>query len=171
MTLPFEDYHDHEWHVTFYSRTARNAWFSVTLSKDLFDQPSTIDVKLDRPSPRIEPAFAYHGDLYYAAWISERMRYSDLPYWDEKRGTLAASAPPTVQILRSSDGGKVQESKMQTGCWATKWWAFIDRSADLTEGTELLAVVHYDSGGLFDPIETRCRFTYQKSEHARGVQN
>lgn len=67
-----------------------------------------------------------------------------------------------MSIVRVSDGRKVQESAMKEGCMGSKWWAAIDHSLDLGDKTDLCLAVRYNSGGLWEPIETKLHFTYHK---------
>lgn len=54
---------------------------------------------------------------------------------------------------------------MKEGCMGSKWWAAIDPSLDLGDKTDLQFVVQYNSGGLWEPIETKLNFTYRKTDH------
>ena len=165
ITLPFQLYGGHHWHVSFYEPKGRHTLFSVILSADLFDKPRAINLKLDRPRPRIRPTFSHDGDFHFAAGITKRMRYSDLPRWSNEVDRLVPCRPPVMQIQRQADGVTIQESEMETGCWASLWWASIDDSIDLAPQTDLVLVVRYDSGGLFDTIETKLNFRFDKNRH------
>ena len=97
------------------------------------------------------------------------MRYSDLPRWDNDVDRLIPCKPPVMQIQRQADGVTIQESEMEIGCWASRWWASIDGSIDLAAETDLVLVVRYDSGGLFDTIETKLSFRFDKNRHRRRM--
>ena len=47
ITLPFQQYAGHHWHVSFYEPKGRHTLFSVILSADLFDKPRAINLKFD----------------------------------------------------------------------------------------------------------------------------
>ena len=96
------------------------------------------------------------------------MKYRDLPFWDKGLQRIVAAKPPVMTIIRVSDGVKVQESAMEDGCMGSKWFTYIDDSVDLGKRTDLQFIVRYDSGGLWEPIETKLDFTYHKARHGHG---
>ncbi len=96
------------------------------------------------------------------------MRYSDLPHWDKDLKRLVATKRPVMSITRVSDGAKIQESEMEEGCMGSTWWAEIDRSFDLGKRVDLKLHVRYDSGGLWEPMETELSFTYHETLHGHG---
>jgi len=165
IVLPFEQFKGNYWHVLFSSK-ATGSSFSVTLSDDLFDHPRVIDVKLDAPRPSIRPLFSLLGhDIRYAASITRRMEYRELPYWDGERQTLTGTRPPTMTIVALTDGAVIHDQPMGEGCVGAKWYAFIDRDIELVDGETYRMSVTYDSGGLFPTITTRFDFTYHSALH------
>ena len=166
VTVPFEQLGArHIWIVSFVSRAQRRTVFSIGLAPELFDKPRRIDLKLDRPSPRIRPSCLGRLDFQYYSGITQRMWYRELPFWDKECQRIVAAKPPLLSIVRVSDGVNLQESEMEEGCMGSKWWAMIDRSLDLGEKTDLQFVVRYNSGGLWDPIVTKLDFTYHETLH------
>lgn len=157
----------HVWIASFISPAQRRPVFSIGLAPELFDQPRRIDLKLDRPTPRIRPSFLGRPEFEYYAGITQRMWYWDLPSWDKNNKRIVPAEPPLISIVRKSDGKKVQESAMKEGCMGSKWWATIDSSLDLSDKTELWFTVRYDSGGLWEPMETKLNFTYLKTHRAQ----
>jgi hypothetical protein len=155
----------HNWIVSFWSPTQRQTAFSIGLAPELFDKPRRIDLKLDRPNPCIRPSDVGRLQFEYYSGITQQMWYYDLPLWDRERQRIVAAKPPFMSITRISDSAKLQESAMKVGCMGSKWWAAVDRSFDLGEKTALQLLVRYDSGGLWDPIETKLDFAYDKKLH------
>lgn len=153
----------HVWIASFISPAQRRTVFSIGLAPELFDQPRRIDLKLDRPTPRIRPSFLGGLQFQYYAGITQRMWYYDLPSWDKDNKKIVAVEAPLMRIVRKSDGKNVQESAMKEGCMGSKWWATIDPSLDLSDKTELQFTVRYDSGGLWEPMETKLNFRYRKT--------
>ena len=89
------------------------------------------------------------------------MWYEKMPAWDHEKQRIIAAEPPTMSVIRVSDGRKLLESAMTTGCMGSKWW--LERAAcGLGDKTDLHLAVRYDSGGLWEPIETKLNFTYHK---------
>jgi hypothetical protein len=162
--VPFKQLHaGHIWLASFHSLSQREVVFSMGLSPDLFDKPRRIDLKLDPPKPRIRPGYLGRLDFWYYSGITQRMWYESLPFWDAKSQKLVKAKPPVMTILRASDGVILKQSAMEEGCMGSKWYARLDRSLDLGLKTELRLVVRYDSGGLWEPMETKLNFTYDKS--------
>ncbi|MEN6496824.1 MAG: hypothetical protein ABFD16_21240 [Thermoguttaceae bacterium] len=155
----------HIWIASFISPAQRRTVLSIGLAPGLFDKPRRIDLKLDRPTPRIRPYYLGRLEFEYYAGITQRMWYWDLPSWDMQNQRIVAAEPPSMSIVRLSDGRKLQESTMKEGCMGSKWWAAIDPSLDLGDKTDLQFVVQYNSGGLWEPIETKLNFTYRKTDH------
>ena len=169
VTVPYKQLGArHAWIVNFVSPTERRTVFSIVLSPELFDKPRRIDLKLERPSPRIRPSCAGRLNFYYHSGITQRMSYRELPLWDKERQRIVAAKPPVMTIIRVSDGVKGQESEMGEGCMGSKWWTYIDDSVNLGKRTDLQFIVRYDSGGLWEPIETKLDFTYHKARHGHG---
>jgi hypothetical protein len=54
---------------------------------------------------------------------------------------------------------------MEMGCFASKWWAFIDESIALGRQMDLTFIVRYDSGELFEPVERTLDFAWRVSDH------
>ncbi len=168
ISVPFKQLNaGHNWVATFTSPKDRQPVFSIVLSPDLFDKPREINLKLDRPNPRIRPSALGRLNFQYYSAITQRMKYGDLPSWDKERQRLVAAKPPVMTIIRVSDGVKVQESEMEDGCMGSKWFTHIHDSVDLGKKTDLELSVRYDSGGLWELIETKLDFTYHKSRHRR----
>ncbi len=163
--VPYKQLALHNWIADFISPLQRQRVFSIALSSDLFDKPRRIDLKLDRPTPHIQPSYLGMLNFYYHAGITQRMWYWDLPSWDKENRRIVAAGPPTMSIVRLSDGRKVYESVMEEGCMGAKWFVFVDRSVELGEKAELQLTVRYNSGGLWEPIETKLNFTYQKMDN------
>lgn len=152
----------HLWIATFISPSQRRDVLSIGLAPELFDKPRGIDLKLDRPTPRIRPSDLGKLQFQYYAGITQRMWYEELPSWDKKNQKIVAAGPPIISITRVSDGRKLQESAMREGCMGSKWWAALDPSLELMDKTDLQLTVRYDSSGLWEPIETKLNFTYRK---------
>ena len=169
VSVPFKQLDaGHNWVATFTSPTERHLVFSMVLSGGLFDKPRRINLKLDRPNPRIRPDILGRLHFQYYSAITQRMKYGYLPFWDEELQRLVAAKPPVMTILRASDGVKVYESEMEDGCMGSKWFTFIYDSIDLGKRTDLQLIVRYDSGGLWEPMETKLNFAYDKSRHGPG---
>lgn len=169
VSVPFEQIEaGHNWYATFTSPKRRGCLFSIFLSHDLFDKPRRISIRLDRPKPHIRPSGFGQMDFKYCPRITQRMFYSDLPRWDKDLKQLVAAERPVIRITRVSDGVKIQESEMEVGCMGSKWWAKIDRSIDLGKRVDLKLHVRYDSGGLWEPMETELSFTYHEALHGHG---
>ena len=167
VSVPFKQIKaGHYWIATFTSSTENLTMFSIVLSPELFDKPRKINLKLDRPNPRIRPSDLGGLHFQYYSGITQRMKYRDLPFWDNKLQKIVAAKPPVMTIIRESDGVKVFESKMEDGCMGAKWFTFIDDSVNLGKRANLQVIVHYDSGGLWKPIETKLDFTYDKLRHS-----
>lgn len=166
VTVPFEQLAaGHIWIVSFRSPTDNATVLSMELSHALFDKPRRINLKLDRPSPHLRPSTLGRLHFYYHSGITQRMSYRELPFWDNERRRIVAARPLVMTIIRVSDGVNVLESAMEDGCMGSKWCTFIDPSLDLGEKTDLQFVVRYNSGGLWDPIETKLDFTYHEALH------
>ena len=103
-SLPFQRSEGHGWYATFVSPKSGGS-FSVTLSRDLFDRPRTVNIVLDAPSPHIRPIFGILGDVRYTAGITKRMGYADMPRWDNKLDELSKPKPPVMQITSRQRGG------------------------------------------------------------------
>lgn len=166
VSLPFEKLHGHAWHLDFVSKDAES-FFSVTLSRDLFDTPRLINVKLDAPTPHIRPIFGFARDVRYTAGITQRMRYRELPQWDRQQRSLTRAKQPEMTIESLQDGAVIFDGKMVDGCMASKWFAIIDQEAELVDGVTYRMTVVYDSGGIFPPIKTTRDFTYRVALHGR----
>ncbi len=160
----------HIWIASFISPAQRQTVFSVGLAPELFDQPRRIDLKLDRPTLRIRPSFLGKLQFEYYPGITKQMWYWSLPFWDKENKRIVAAEPPLMRVVRISDGKKVQESAMKEGCMGSKWWAAIDPSLDLGDKTELRFTVQYDSGGLWEPMETNLNFKYRKTDEDQSEQ-
>ncbi len=168
VSVPFKQLSaGHNWIAEFTGPKDRRLLFSIVLSPDLFDKPRKIDLKLDRPNPRIRPSDVGRFHFQYVSAITQRMSYNDLPCWDQQRQRLVAAKPPVMTIFRRSDGVNVHESQMENGCMGLKWFTYIDDLGDLGTKMDLQLSVRYESGGLWGPIETNLDFTYQKSRHGR----
>lgn len=166
LTLPFEQFKGHDWHVNFVGDNHATI-FSITLSRDLFDKPRTIDIKLDPPSPQIRPIFGITRDIRYTAAITKRMRYRSLPRWDNERDTFAASMPPAMTISAIGDGSTIYDGKLSDGCMGSRWFAIIDPKTTLRDGESYRMTVEYDSGGLFPAITTTLDFHFDAQRHGR----
>ncbi|MEL6108274.1 MAG: hypothetical protein AAFU85_19785, partial [Planctomycetota bacterium] len=164
VSLPLEQFTGKDWHLDFLSDN-RLPLLSVTLSRELFDKPRPINVKLDAPNPHIRPLFSLRRDVRYTAGISQRMRYRNLPRWDQTRKTLAVPVPPSIKIWRLRDGSSVYDGKMTEGCMGLRWFAVIDQSMALHDGDLYRMKVEYDSGGLFPKIVTSRDFRYDRTRH------
>lgn len=150
------------WIVEF--RNDQGILFSIELSRDLFDEPRKIRVKLDAPKPLIRPTFGGPGHIRYTGNITQRILYRDLPRIDKKSEKLVLSSSPTLAILDARTGEKMKSSEMYSGCLGFCWWAkFLD--VDPPDKTNLEFVVTYDSGGLFETIVTKCEFTFHENLH------
>ncbi len=163
ILLPFAEFEGQHWHVMFSSKAVRYS-FSVTLSKDLFDKPRVIDVKLDAPRPHIRPLFDLR-DIRYSAGITQRMEYRDLPFWDNELKTLGQARTPTMKIIALQGGNVIHNQPMGEVCAASRWFAFINPDVELTDGETYRMSVTYDSGGLFPTSATQCDFTYHSALH------
>ncbi|MCA9009535.1 MAG: hypothetical protein KDB01_07305 [Planctomycetaceae bacterium] len=143
--------------------------FSVDLSRDLFDSPRKINIKLDKPKPHIRPE--HHRLFGYFPCITKRMSYHDLPYWHSGYRRLAAPRPPIMKITRLSDGAVLFNREMEARCWTRVWWAGMSRSVvdfdEFKDGHTYRCSVEYHSGGLYEPIKTTFDFTYRFSIHGR----
>lgn len=141
--------------------------FSLDLSRDLFDRPRKINIKLDAPHPHIRPE--HHRLIGYFPCVTKRMSYRDLPYWHSGFRRLAAPRPPIMKITRLSDGKIIHNREMGTQCWARVWWAKMSRSVvdpeEFKDGHIYRCTVEYHSGGLFQPIQTTYDFTYDRVLH------
>jgi hypothetical protein len=154
----------HMWIASFISPAQRQTVFSIGLAPELFEQPRRIELKLDRPTPRIRPSFVGKLQFEYYSAITQQLWYWDLPSWDKKNKRIVPAEPPLMRIVRISDGKTVQESAMKKGCMGSKWWAAIAPSLDLGDKTELRFTVRYDSGGLWEPIESKLSFRYRRTD-------
>jgi hypothetical protein len=162
LSLPYDQLAKHTWIASFISPSQRQTVFSIGLARDLFDKPRKIELKLDCPSPHIRPSDLGKLQFHYYAGITQRMWYEELPSWDRKNQRIVAAGPPTMSIVRVSDGRKVQESVMGEGCMGSKWWTALAPSLDLGDKADLQLTVRYDSRGLWEPVETKHTFTYRK---------
>lgn len=157
----------HLWIASFISPAQGRTLFSIGLAPELFDRPRSVVLKLDRPTPRIRPSCVGNLKFEYYSGITRRMWYWDLPSWDKRSKRIVPAEPPVVSIVRKADSKMVQESAMQQGCMGSKWWAAVDTSLALGDKTELQFTVRYDSGGLWEPMETKLDFTYHNERHAQ----
>ena len=107
VSVPFKQLKaGHNWIATFTSPTKRRTVFSIVLSPELFGKPRKINLKLDRPTPRILPSTLGRLHFQYYSVITKRMKYRDLPFWDKKLQKIVAAKPPVMTIIRVSDGVK-----------------------------------------------------------------
>jgi len=121
VTVPFKQLEaTHAWLVIFTSPTEHCRVFSIALSRDLFDRPRKIDLKLDRPCPRIRPSGLGRLKFQFHSGITQRMWYQDLPFWDKKRRRLVPAKPPRMSVTHVSDGTRIQDSEMELGCMGSK---------------------------------------------------
>ncbi|WP_286765252.1 MULTISPECIES: hypothetical protein [Rhodopirellula] len=163
--LPAATYSGHAWHVNFVSKQ-QGRLFSLTLSRDLFDKPRRITLRLDEPKPHIRPTFSFGKNAKYYAGMTKRMRYRDLPRWDKETDSFATPVAPIMTIIRRDDGKVVHDATMEDGCMASRWWAFIDGDVTLQDQKDYRFAVIYDSGGLFPTFSTTKDFTFHASLHS-----
>ncbi len=135
---------------------------AVLLSPDLFDQPRTIDIALNRPETFVKPAtvFIWPGFRYHAL-ISRRMQYSEVPRWDAKAKEFLKPSPPVLHIYQASTGTLLQKSEMRSMCFGCGWALGTDFPPDLPHGTELRIIVLHDTGDLFGELRTECSYTHR----------
>ena len=162
--LPAAKFSGKTWHVNFISET-QGQLFSVTLSQDLFDKPRTITIKLDQPNSHIRPTFFFGKNVAYFAGITKRMRYRDLPYWDDANDSFGTPIAPVMTMTCLKNGETIHDAPMEDGCMASRWWAFIDKDVSLQNGVTYRFAVTYDSGGLFPTFETTTDFTFYSDLH------
>ncbi|MAP09555.1 MAG: hypothetical protein CMM00_12385 [Rhodopirellula sp.] len=164
LTLPAEQFSGRQWHINFVSASTRSH-FSYTLSRDLFDTPRKIDVRLDVPEGHIRPIFGFARDVRYTALVTQRMRYRSLPCWDNESNTLTKPVIPAMTIRKLDDGTVIHDAEMGDGCMAARWFAYIDRVTSLVDGATYRMTVVYDSGGLFPTQTSNFDFTYHRELH------
>ena len=164
ITLPYEKFKNRSCRVFFTSKSTRSS-FSIEVSRDLFDRPRTINIKLDAPTPHITPIFGLVRTIRYDAGITKRMKYIDLPYWNTELNSLDSTLPPQMRIESLQDKSVLYNRKMTAGCMGAKWFADIDRDIELKDGATYRITATYNSGGLF-PVNTTTRdFTYHAALH------
>ena len=167
VTLPADTFLNNIWIVEFVD-PKQGQLFSMELSRNLFDSPREIDLKLDAPEPHIRLFFGFISDLTYYAGITKRMRYRDPPVWNATAGKFAKPMVPVMKITRVADGAVIYEKPMKAGCMGFKWVAVIRDSLNvrIKDGTKLQFSVVYDSGGLFKTTTTTFDFTYNAERHS-----
>jgi hypothetical protein len=170
--LPVSEYSDRSWHVDFWSPSEKQTLFSVTLSRDLFDTPRKINIKLDPPKPQLRPFVDDWRNPLYTANISQRMQYRKLPYWDASLGKLISGTNvPELRVTRQETGAVVHASSMaENSCyfwWPQQWYAPMDHTIQFPDNTKLIYSVTYDSGGLFDTFNAKWEFNYHSALHGQ----
>ncbi len=165
LELPFAHYKDRDVFLSFFA-TGPDAGklFSVRLSSDLFDKPRRINVKLSKPSPKIRGILGW-GEFRYTPAITKRMFYRELPFLDAKAGELVASPAPPVFELVDADGKVLARKPMGDGCMGSKWFVKIDDALWPKSSKDFILRVKYDSGGLFETIQTESKFRYLPRLH------
>jgi len=142
--------------------------FSVIVDRELFDEYRVITLKLDPPKPRLKPDWECWATQAWAANITQRMRYRELPYWDQARGCFAP-IPKMPEATVSFEGGSVLEKATleKQQCLLDNLFAsfFIDDMPEIRSGDELVFSVVYGSGGLFDPIKSQFVLQYDEKKH------
>ncbi len=166
MQLPAKHFGGRWVQLTFGSPHPREKLFSILLSPDLFDKPRKINVRLAKPTPTIRP-FWGGRELKYTPSITKRMSYRDLPNWDAKTERLVPAKSPPVLKMSDSTGNLILSQEMGDGCMGAKWFTRLkDVSANDKPHTFIFSVL-YESGGLFEPIETNLRFEYDPELHGK----
>lgn len=164
LSLPFEQFAGHQWHVEFWS-DEDGRLFSVTLSPDLFDRPRRINILLNQPIPHIRLILGSSNTVMYFAPITQRMRYRDLPVWDANQGKFATLHAPVMKAVQVQDGIVVHDAEMESGCMAIRWCTYLDHRTVFRSGETDHFSVNYDSGGLFPEMETTFDFKYNPELH------
>lgn len=165
--LPYDQLSGKVWNVSFTSEKLGKApLFTLELSRDLFDSPRKINIKLDPPVPQLRPMFDDWTYIRYTPNLSQRMTYRDLPRWD-RSGTQLTNEHfvPVLKVVNETTGIEIHHGPMNEGCWGSQWFARLKRIPEIADGEILRYTVNYPSGGSFGEIETEFRLTFNKARH------
>ena len=143
--------------------------FSVVLDRDLFDSFCVITLKLDKPTPELNADFDFWATQRWSPNLTRRMRYLDLPWWNKKSQRLEPIPEmPKLAVVDVSNGEIVERCNLvRQECNFTGHFAELAEKTpyNLRDGDTLEFSVEYDSGGLFDTIETKTTFNFNKGRH------
>ena len=157
--------------VEFWSKVgpAEQKLFSVVLDRDLFDRFRVITLKLDKPTPEINADFDCWVTQRWSPNLTRRMRYLDLPWWNNKSQRLEPiPAMPKLVVTDLSNGEIVERCSLaRQECNFTGHFAELAEKTtySLRDGDTLEFSVEYDSGGLFDTTETKTTFKFNQGRH------
>lgn len=143
--------------------------FSVFVDRSLFDRFRVITVKLDEPTPELKADLDFWATQKWSPNLSRRMRYHELPWWNTETKRLEPIPKmPHLIVANPSNGEIVERCRLEhEQCDFDGYYAQIFEASphNLQDGDTLLFSVEYDSGGLFETINTESKFKYNRRRH------
>ena len=157
--------------VQFWSNidTEEKKLFSIFVDRNLFDEFRVITLKLDKPTPEINADLDFWATQRWSPVLTRRMRYLELPWWNAERNRLEPMPEMPQMIVSDSKNRRLVERCQleREQCNFDGYYAQIaeNQPHNLQDGDGLLFSVEYDSGGLFEKIETKSEFKDNNRRH------
>lgn len=163
MKLPAADFKGRYTRIFFRSPTLKQNVFSMEMEGNLLDEPRPIKLLLNKPTTSLRTPMTWNT-VRFKARVSRRMGYLDLPYWDgELEKLVPMPSPPNLKYTIGNQAERTVE--MRGFCMDFKWFANIPYGIVPDSDAKIRYSVMYDSGGAFDPIETKFEYDFRVDRH------
>lgn len=157
--------------VQFWSNidTEEQKLFSIFVDRDMFDEFRVITLRLDKPRPELNADLDFWATQRWSPVLTRRMRYLDLPWWNAETNRIEPIPEMPQLVVSDLKSGEILErcDLEHEQCNFDGYYAQIAEKQPhgLKDGDRLLFSVEYDSGGLFETIDTKSKFKYNRRRH------